>query len=137
MLDFGRLARLIEQNTLHGDDDSYAPVEMLDDLRKGIWSELEQGAPINTYRRNLQRGYLDRLEYMMDDEESNISGFLQRYYGWNNVNVSQSDIRPLLRNQLQTLDDEIQQALQRTRDRMTRIHLQDARARIDEILDRD
>ena len=47
------------------------------------------------------------------------------------LHIAQSDIRPLVRDQLRMLEEEIQAALKRgVSDRMTRIHLEDALARI-------
>ena len=51
------------------------------------------------------------------------------------LHIAQSDIRPLIRDQLALLRREIATALDRgVRDRMTRIHLEDALVRIDEVL---
>jgi len=48
------------------------------------------------------------------------------------LHVSQSDIRPLVRDQLQQLGEEIDAAMEHgVDDRMTRIHLEDVRRRID------
>ncbi len=133
VLNFGRLGRLIEQQSMHGSDQVYTPMKMLDQLREGIWSELEEGEPINTYRRNLQRGYLDRMEYLMEEDQSSVPSYFNR----SSVNVSQSDIRALARDQLQQLDRSLQRAIQRTGDRLTLIHLEDARKRIEEIFDEE
>jgi hypothetical protein len=47
------------------------------------------------------------------------------------LHIAQSDIRPLIRNQLTLLKDEIEEALSRgVDDRMTRIHLEDALVRL-------
>jgi len=51
------------------------------------------------------------------------------------VDVSQSDIRPLVRAQLGELRAETARWAQITTDRMTRVHLEDIVVRIDEILD--
>lgn len=136
VLDMGRLARLIEQETMLGED-AYSPVEMLDDLREGVWSEIYNGKAIDTYRRNLQRGYLERMAELMKDEQPDVPDFIRNYYGFTEVNVGQSDIRPLVRNQLKTLAREIRRAERNTRDRTTRIHLADAMERIDHILNPD
>ena len=51
------------------------------------------------------------------------------------LHISQSDIRPLVRDQLALLKEEINQALDTgIDDRMTRIHLEDARRRIESAL---
>ncbi|WP_438973578.1 zinc-dependent metalloprotease, partial [Polaribacter sp.] len=62
ILDAGRMARMIENETLNGSK-AYTLVSMMGDLRKGVWSELYTGRSIDTYRRNLQRAHLDRLNY--------------------------------------------------------------------------
>jgi len=52
------------------------------------------------------------------------------------LHISQSDIRPLMREQLRLLDREIRTALRRgVSDRMTRIHLEDALVRIERALE--
>jgi hypothetical protein len=51
------------------------------------------------------------------------------------VEVAQSDIRPYVRGELRTLEEDIQRALNRTTDRSTELHLQDALSRIESILD--
>jgi hypothetical protein len=53
----------------------------------------------------------------------------------NGVKVSQSDIRAYARGELGILQRDIQQALNRRLTAATRVHLQDALARIDHILD--
>jgi hypothetical protein len=50
------------------------------------------------------------------------------------VNVSQSDIRPLVREQLQSLLRQVNRANSRIGDRASKAHLTDAASRIDNIL---
>jgi hypothetical protein len=69
---------------------------------------------VDTYRRNLQRAYLDQAHYLLHDAESNhwsppSSGNLR--VSSNNdpplnadLHIGQSDIRPLIRDQLRLLD---------------------------------
>jgi hypothetical protein len=114
---------------------------MLATVRGGVWSELDTGTPIDPLRRNLQRGHIERLETLMTEEqELPDSEFFRYYTGRTPIDVSQSDIRPLVRGELQDLDEAIADALgdrDVTEDRTTRLHLEDARARIEDILDRD
>ena len=143
-LNHARLARMIEHEAFHGDE-TYRPAEMLDDVRDIVWREIRSGAPVDTYRRNLQRAYLDQAHHLLHDAESRSwnppnSGNLR--VSSNNdpplnadLHIGQSDIRPLIREQLRLLQDEIQAVLARgVNDRMTRIHLEDARIRIDRAL---
>lgn len=128
ILDTGRLARMIEAEARYGNV-VYTPLEMLDDLRNGLWSELRTGQRIHATRRALQSGYIERLEYLMrDDVDTNAS---------TPVDISQSDIHALVRGELETLRGEINRGLNRTNDRLTRLHLRDSRATIDKILEAD
>ncbi len=131
VLDPGRMQRLIEGEARLGLN-AYSLGEMLGDLRNGVWSELAGGRSINVYRRNLQRGYLERMEYLMTQSPSVPAAFRSFVTP---VNVPQSDIRPFVRGELVTLKREIQRALGRNSDITTRLHLQDAVVRIDRILD--
>ncbi|MGB3774501.1 MAG: zinc-dependent metalloprotease, partial [Leeuwenhoekiella sp.] len=125
ILDFGRMARMIENETLYSKN-AYSLPEMMNDLRSGIFRELSRGNKIDTYRRNLQRAYIDRLEYLMtkDQEGRNAT----------EVNVSQSDIRAVVREDLETLKRLTNSAINRTSDTMSKIHLRDLNKRIDLIL---
>ena len=134
LLDFGRMARLIENEEANGSS-AYGLLNMMTDLRTGIWSELRTGRSIDTYRRNLQRAYLDRMEYLMTKEQSEIPA---RYRSWvtrSNVEVAQSDIRPVVRGELKRLQRDLRNNINRSRDTMTRYHLQDALERVNLILD--
>jgi hypothetical protein len=54
-------------------------------MRKGIWKELIL-TTVSIYRRNLQRGYIVRMEYLMKEEIKSTRS--ADYY-----NVAQSDVR--------------------------------------------
>ncbi len=133
LLDFGRMGRMIENETLNGSK-AYSLVEMMTDLRRGLWSELPRGHKIDTYRRNLQRAYLSRMEYLMTEEQSPVPSRWRRFVKRTHINVEQSDIRPVVRAQLRVLRSEVKAALPKTADRMSKYHLQDVIVRIDEIL---
>lgn len=132
VLDFGRMARIIENEALNGSE-AYALVEMMDDLRKGIWSELYGRNSIDTYRRNLQRAHIERLKYLMTEEQDEPSARSRRS-NRSNIEVAQSDIRPVVRAQLKTLRREVVSAQPRMSG-VSRYHLDDAIERIDNILD--
>ena len=140
VMNHNRLGRLIEQEAFHGDE-SYRPSEMLDDLRRIVWREIDGGAEIDVFRRNLQRGYLEHVHHLLQEAESDhwsppASGNLRVSREDDpplnaDLHLSQSDIRPLLRDQLGLLQKELEEALARgVADRNTRIHLQDSLERI-------
>ncbi|WBL26115.1 zinc-dependent metalloprotease [Zunongwangia sp. HGR-M22] len=133
VLDFGRMQRLLENQEINGKE-AYTLLEMMDDLRKGIWSELNTGQKIDRYRRNLQRAYIDRMAYLMTEDQKAIPSEYRRWISRTNVNVAQSDIRPIVRGELQTLQRQIRNSMYRSGDTLTRYHLQDASERIDQIL---
>ncbi|MFN4761703.1 zinc-dependent metalloprotease [Gillisia sp. Q332] len=128
LLDFGRMARLMENSSINGKD-AYSLMNMMTDVRTGLWSELNRGGAISNYRRNLQRAYIARMEYLMTEEQSPA----MRRFG-SSVDVAQSDIRPIVRGELVTLQRNIRNAANRSNDQLTRYHLLDALERIDLIL---
>ena len=133
LMDFSRLARLIENETLNGKE-AYSCLEMLDDLRAGIWKEAQSGQKVDTYRRNLQRAYVEKLEELMTKEQTSVPGNARNFVAYTAINVSQSDIRPLARGELKKIQTLVRNGL-RNPDEMTRYHYDELLARIDKILD--
>ncbi|MCZ6825057.1 MAG: zinc-dependent metalloprotease [Gemmatimonadetes bacterium] len=130
----GRMQRLIEGEARLGGE-AYGLGEMLTDLRASVWTELVTGEPIGVYRRNLQRGYLERARILMTVEVSVRSSSPAAAAFFTQVDVSQSDIRPHIRGELETIRRQARQALAKGTDRETRLHLQDVLVRIEEILE--
>ncbi len=130
MLNPGRMQRVIESEVF--DSDPYRLVDFLGDLRNGVFSELDDGSAIDTYRRNLQRAYVERLEYLMTDDPTATGpsgGNATR------VDVSQSDIRPLARAQLEAIQEDAERAATATEDEVARAHMVDLAARARAILE--
>ena len=134
ILSLGKMARMLENETLNGNE-AYALTSMMRDLRNGVWSELRSGKKIDTYRRNLQRAHIDRLGYLMTAKNQRKAPGFGGYQKSTAVNTSQSDIRAVVRAELNTLKRAIRNGIGRAGDNMSRIHLQDAVERIDAILD--
>ena len=134
VLNPGRMQRLIEAEARNGNE-AYSLGEMMTDLREAVWTELPRGRSIEAYRRNLQRGYLERMEFLMTEEPTAPPA---RFAGRRTaVDVSQSDIRAFVRGELNVLKGQIQRALRRSLDTATKYHLEDAVVRIDAILHPD
>ncbi|MDX1364432.1 zinc-dependent metalloprotease [Arenibacter latericius] len=134
ILSLGRMARLIENEAMNGKE-AYSLITMMNDLRKGIWSEIRNGKTIDTYRRNLQKAHIDRLAYLMVAESEGKKSSRGGYQKSTAINTSQSDIRSIARAELNILRRDIKNAIGRTSDAMSKYHLQDAATRIDHILD--
>ncbi|QTE21941.1 zinc-dependent metalloprotease [Polaribacter cellanae] len=132
ILDAGRMARMIENETLNGSS-AYTLVNMMRDVRKGIWSEIYSGRSIDTYRRNLQRAHLDRLDYLLNKAGSQ-KGINRGYLKISGINVNQSDVKSVARGELKRLRRDVKAASNRG-NTLTRYHLQDVVDRIDAILD--
>jgi hypothetical protein len=112
LLQAARIDRMAEQFALDGPA-AYAPLDMLMELRAGIWSELTKpGTPINVYRRNLQRAYIEQM-----DGRLNGSG-------------SSAEVRALAKGELRALDRQLETAIAGTTDEVTRRHLVDSRDEI-------
>jgi hypothetical protein len=132
-----RLARLLEAEAVS--DEAYPLGTMLDDLRTGLWAELDDGDAIGPYRRNLQRGYLERMDHLMtaEVEAEDLPDWAEDYVIRTPVDVSQSDIRAHVRGELETLRSEVERGLRRTTDATTELHLEDVLVRIEEVLEGD
>ena len=91
ILDFGRLARVIENEALNGSK-AYSLNELMTDLKNGIFSELKNNSNIDIYRRNIQRALIQRLGYLMK-ENQNIPSFFRSSSSITRVKVDESDIR--------------------------------------------
>ena len=133
ILDSGRMARMIENQTMNGSK-AYSLVAMFSDLRKGVWSELYTGKRIDTYRRNLQRAHINRLDYLLNTAK-NQRGANRGYFKQSTVNIGQSDIKAMVRGELNRIKREIRAAVSKASNTTSRYHLQDAIARIDMALD--
>ena len=132
ILDAGRMARMIENETANATS-AYTLISMMSDLRKGVWSEIYTGKSIDTYRRNLQRAYLDRLDYLLN-KASDQRGVNSGYRKSTAININQSDVKSVARGELKRLQRDVKSASNRG-NTLTRYHLQDVVDRIDTILD--
>lgn len=101
VLSLGKMARLIEHETAMGSK-AYTLTQMMSELRRGIWSEIYNGGAIDTYRRNLQKGHIDRLAYLMTADSQRKLPSYGGYQKSTAVNTSQSDIRSVVRGELVT-----------------------------------
>ena len=135
ILKLGRMARLIENQTLNGTK-AYSLLSLMYDLRRGIWAELYSVRSIDAYRRNLQRAHIDRLGFLLNDAKNQRGPTSSGgYFKQTSVTVSQSDIKPVVRGELKRLKRDIKRAITKSPNTLTRYHLQDVVDRIDVILD--
>jgi len=134
LLEWRKLGRVIENETLNGSENAYGIIELFSDVRNGIWTELRKGSTIDTYKRNLQRAHLERLDMLLNKEMPPIPFAFRRFFG-PGMDASQSDIRAVVRAELKVMERSIKAAIPRTSDKMSKYHLQDALERITDILE--
>lgn len=134
VLDFSRLARIMENEALNGVA-AYSMIDLCEDLRNGIFRELKNGQPIDPYRRNLQRAYVERFEFLLTKEQAKIPPRFSNFVGFTPVDASLSDIRPIARAELKAIKQLAISAIGQTSDGMSRFHLEDLVARVDKIFD--
>ena len=121
LLDFGRLARMIENEALNGLD-AYTLKEMMNDLKNGIWFELKNNAKIDVYRRNLQKLYINRLGYIMKNEQEVRSGSYWSNYT-TRIKVDVSDIRSTTLGILLNLKKELSKSIKKYSNPAIKNHL--------------
>jgi hypothetical protein len=110
-----RLRRMVELEAMNGPS-AYRASALLSDVRAGIWSEVYSGTPIDMWRRNLQREYLEIMRI--------------RLYA-----AGGEAYRGLLRADLGGLQNSIEHALTRPSiDHTTQAHLQYMKDQISDIL---
>jgi len=131
VLDFGRMARIIENEALNGLN-SYSLVEMMSDLKDGIWSELKNNKSIDVYRRNLQKSYISRLGYIMKNEQSSRPGWGDYI---TTIKVDVSDIRSVTMGTLLDLKKDLKKAVKRYSDKGIKSHLNYCITMIDEAME--
>ena len=131
LLSFDRLARVIENETLNGAQ-SYPLMSLLEDLTDGIWSEVKKGKTPDTYRRNLQRAHIERLAYLLIEEQK-LSDNQRQYGGYTIIDVSQSDIRAAARAELNGIYKMVN-TKRKSAKGIAKAHLEDAKSTLELIL---
>jgi hypothetical protein len=135
LLDGQRLFRLAAAANRYGSS-TYGIDEMMDDVRKGVWSELSSKKPIDGYRRNLQKVYAEKLIDLLNPAALQISFAGQAPRGFTPPpNTRNSDVTSVVRGQLRSLQSEINAAVGSTTDKLSKYHLQDVSDRIKKALD--
>jgi hypothetical protein len=133
-----RLERLIEFEAMAPDkNDAYALVDFVSDVREGIFSELRAANPsADATRRELHRSFIAAAGAKINPPAAPAlpAGLPPQLALQVGPARATSDIRAVFRAELRALDRDLASALGRASDKLTRAHLEDARNRIDEIL---
>jgi hypothetical protein len=100
---------------------AYTVEEYLNDLEKGLWKELGTNLPIEMYRRDVQKMYLDRLLALTDLKNIADGGMFV---------IMNSDVFLLVKRHVKILSQRINTAIPSCRDAATRYHLVELQERI-------
>jgi hypothetical protein len=124
LLSNDRLVRLIETSSLN--KANYSFDELISDLRRGIFSELKANAAIDMYRRNLQKVFVSRVIDVALADKTAIGNFDGK-----RISVLDTDIPSIAKGQLVELKAQLKTASALSTDRLTKFHLNDLVARIE------
>jgi hypothetical protein len=140
MLDQGKMNRLVEYEALGAPGTGYSLIEYLGDVRSGVFGELAQGTPkVDAFRRALQRSYLDLVKQRLNPpapaaDAGGRGGGGGGRGGRGGGAGGLGDARGVLRGELRALDAQLKLAIPKAADRATRLHMEDLRSEIADIL---
>lgn len=126
------LTKLLDAEAVLGNS-AYQLTALLSDLKKGIWSELATRKPIEIYRRNLQKSYVNILNSLLNPGTGPSISFSGIIISGSTAS-DKSDIKSVVRAHLGSLRTEINATVPLITDPMTKYHLQDELKRIDKAL---
>lgn len=126
LLSVSRLTRMNTSSNRFGAKNTYAMDDMMEDVRKGVWSELTSKKPIDGFRRNLQKAHVEALVALITPPASPAPPA---------ATGRNTDVISVARAQLNSLKTQIAAAIPGTADKMSKYHLQDVADRIKKALD--
>ena len=132
LLDKSRLLRLTTSSTRFNNA-SYALTEMMDELRKGLFSELATQKATDIYRRNLQKNYVSQLNNLINPSASPAAASAAGFRIGVPVDVENSDVFSEAKSQLKKLAASLRAAS--SSDAATSSHYADLQERIKKALD--
>lgn len=138
VLNDGRMNRLLEGEALAAleNRDVFSLGDMLDQLRNGIWSELNASSTnVDPFRRRLQNEFITQVGRKINPPAPTPAAGGGGGGGGQAPAPLSEDARSQLRGTLVALRDQIRAAVPKAANRETRLHLQGAEHRINEILD--
>ncbi len=131
-----RLIRLQESAERFGNIDAYSATELLDEVQKNLFEELNSKKPIDSYRRKLQKSYVEKLNKMINTSGGGFAiSFGNAAQPVAMTDLSRTDIPAIARMKLLQLKTSVTAATATATDTMSRIHLVDLQQRIKDALE--
>ncbi|MGK0413096.1 MAG: hypothetical protein ACJA1B_001298 [Polaribacter sp.] len=115
ILNASKLERMIDAEIIN--TDTYNVLDMMRDLRIGIFSETGYTKNVDVFRRNLQKSFIDRMGVLLNSKDS-----------------KNSDITSIVKGELANLKFQLTVAKDKRVNRITRYHYSDCLSTIKEIL---
>lgn len=113
---------------------AYPVHELVEDVKKEVWSELDTKKPIDDLRRNLQRAYVQALADLINPPAAAAAApagiprqFLSLFF---TGDIKTTDVPSIARANLNELKNQITAVIPGTSDKLTKYHLQDIVERI-------
>ena len=140
------LGRIISENTIGkllefealDPSSAYKVSELFSDLKKGIWSELKTHQPIDIYRRNLQKIYVEKLiDFIRPDDKKGVvtTSAMPRPTSTIIMDNRLNDGISIVKGQARKLVAEIGKEFPLIDDTNSKLHLQDVMERLKVALD--
>lgn len=126
-----RLARLLESSSLSASN--YSVDNLVTDLRSGIMSELKTNGPVDQYRRNLQKEFINGLISQLEPGKTILRSIpVGITYGYSSrtVDLSTTDVPSIARGHLMELASQLSFAAIKQRDKLTKYHYMDLAERV-------
>ncbi len=115
LLNSNKLEMMIDAEVI--DANNYTALDMIRDLRTGIFSETNYTKNVDVFRRNLQKSMINRMGILLNSKDN-----------------QNSDISSIVRGELEALNFQLTVAKNRGVNRITKYHYRDCLANIKEIL---
>jgi len=117
LLNNSRMERLLDAETRSNKE--YSNLNLISDLRVGLFSETISKKNVTVYRRNLQKAFIERLDFLINQKSATIKN---------------SDINSIIRGELAVLKSQLIAANTNVINTITKYHYKDCISRIDAIL---
>jgi hypothetical protein len=134
----GRRFRLLMDAEVLNGQKTYSALQFLTDVQDGVWAEVRLSQPaVGPVRRALQRAYLEHLKGELSTKEAApVVARVPRRGGLALADAGSkgTDFRAVARASLQGLATQLEAALPRAEDAMTKVHLLDCQREVKLIL---
>ncbi len=115
---------------------AYTVYDLLTDLKQIVFTELATKKPVDIYRRNLQKSYIERLGNIINPTQTGTTTFVIRGGGAQPLmDAKKSDVMSYLKGHARELKAMADAAAALNTDRATRYHLLDLSDRLKNMLD--